>query len=272
MEGEENLPEKKEVAEKATIMAKAHSSIQLRLSNEVLREIVDEMNVASLWKKLEGKYKKKSLTNHLYQKQHLYTLRMTKTTPVKEHVNNFNRIILDLQGVGVKIEEEDQAIILLCSLSNSYENFVDSMLYGRDTLSVGDVKDVLQSKELKRMVSGSIESNSDSGLIVTRDRSKERNGGNKMKSRSKSKSRRPRCYHCKEIGHIRRDCPHRRNSKEKKESYGKVSASIVQESFDECELEGSDVFTVSISSCLDTWVMDNGASYHMTQQTLVSFF
>ena len=86
---------------------------------------------------------------------------MTETTPIKEHVDNFNQIILDLQSVVVKIKEEDQTIILLCSLSNSYENFVHTMLYGRDTLFVGDVKDALQSKELKRIVSSSIESSLD---------------------------------------------------------------------------------------------------------------
>ena len=89
-----------EVIEKDAIMVKAHSLIQLSLSDEVLREVVDETNAASLWKNLEGKYLKKSLTNHLYQKHRLYTLRMTETTYVKEHVDSFNRIILNLQGVG----------------------------------------------------------------------------------------------------------------------------------------------------------------------------
>ena len=94
-----------------------------------------------------------------------------------------------------------------CSLPNSYESFVDIMLYGIDTLSIGDIKDVLQSKELKRMVSSSIESSSNSGLIFTKGGSKERNGSNKMKPYAKLKSRGPRCYHCKELRHIRCDCP-----------------------------------------------------------------
>ena len=189
---------------------------------------------------------------------------MTKTTYVKEHVDNFNRIIINLQTVGVKIEDDDQAIILLCSLRNSYENFVDIMLHGRDTLSISDVKDVLHSKELKRRVSGSIESNSYSSLIITRGMSKEMNGGSKMKSRSKSKSRGSQCYHCKELGHIRHDCPHQRNIKENKESNGKVSANIVQENSNEGELKCSDVLTISTPSSLDTLVMDTGSFYHMT--------
>ena len=138
------------------------------------------------------------------------------------------------------------------------------MLYGRDILSIGDVKDPLQSKELKRMVLGSIESNSDSGLVVIRGESKERNGGNKMKSRSKLKSRGPRCFHYKELRHIRCDCPQRKNGKEKKESDGKANVSIVHENFNEGKLKGNDVLTVSISNSLDTWMMDTGASYHMT--------
>ena len=42
-------------------------------------------------------------------------------------------ILLDLNNVGVKIDEEDQAILLVYSLLPSYENFVDineSKIYG----------------------------------------------------------------------------------------------------------------------------------------------
>lgn len=36
-----------------------------------------------------------------------------------------------------------------------YEIFVDTMLNGRDSITVSDIKDALQSKELNRKVSGS---------------------------------------------------------------------------------------------------------------------
>ncbi|KAI4328696.1 hypothetical protein L6164_021031 [Bauhinia variegata] len=130
LDGEENLPETMEATEKASFMAKAHSAIPLSLGDEVLREVANETDAALLWKKLEDKYQKKSLTN--------------------------------------------------------------------------------------------------------------------------------------QQAHFKRDCPHRKNGKEKKESDGKASASVVQESSDEGDFEGSDVLTVVTTNALDTWMMDSGASYHMT--------
>ncbi|GAV88728.1 UBN2_2 domain-containing protein, partial [Cephalotus follicularis] len=58
----------------------------------------------------------KSLTNRLYLKQRLYTLQMKKGMSVKEHIENFNKVIHDLKNTNIKIDDEDQALILLCSL------------------------------------------------------------------------------------------------------------------------------------------------------------
>ena len=75
---------------------------------------------------------------------------MPESTQVKDHLDNLNMIILDLQGLYVKIEDVDQTLILLCSLPNSYDNFVDTILYGRTTITMNDVKESLMSKELKK--------------------------------------------------------------------------------------------------------------------------
>lgn len=41
---------------------------------------------------------------------------------IEVHMDEFNRLILDLENIEVKIDDEDQAILLIQSLPSSYEN------------------------------------------------------------------------------------------------------------------------------------------------------
>ena len=125
------------------------SAILLSLSDGVLREVADEETATGLWKKLESLYMKKSLTNRLFLKQRLYTLKMEEGTPLSYHLDEFNKILMDLKNIDIQIDDEDQALILLCSLPEFFDNFVNSMLYGRDTISLVDVKSSLTSMELR---------------------------------------------------------------------------------------------------------------------------
>ncbi|PKI51368.1 hypothetical protein CRG98_028229 [Punica granatum] len=105
-----------------------------------------------MWKKLESLYLQKSLTNMLYLKQRLYQLRLGLGTSVGDHMDLFNQIVIDLVNVDVKIECEDQALLLLCSLSKSYESFVDTIVYERTNITLEDVNASLNSNELHKKV------------------------------------------------------------------------------------------------------------------------
>lgn len=79
--------------------------------------------------------------------------------PMKNHIDKFNKAILNLRNISVSIDDEDHVLILLYSLLPFYENFIDTMLCGRESFLAGDIKDALQSKELKKKVYKSYEKN-----------------------------------------------------------------------------------------------------------------
>lgn len=57
-------------------MDKAHNTLIISLGDRVLRDVGDQKTAASLWKKLEDFYTKKSLTKRLSTKKRLYTLQI----------------------------------------------------------------------------------------------------------------------------------------------------------------------------------------------------
>jgi hypothetical protein len=100
---------------------------------------------------------------------------------------------------------------LLCSLSDVFDNFVNLMLYSRDTISLADVKSALNSMELRTRLNVKGNDNQAKSLFVKglenssnfRGQSSERDSGKgKSRGRSQSKSKKKvKCYYCKKYGH-----------------------------------------------------------------------
>nr|GEY18906.1 zinc finger, CCHC-type [Tanacetum cinerariifolium] len=64
----------------------------------------------------------------------------------------YDNLVGDLTAIDTVISDEDQALLLLTSLPSSYDNFMKTLLYGRDTLKLEDVLATLNSKELLKMM------------------------------------------------------------------------------------------------------------------------
>ena len=82
-------------------------------------------------------------------------MQMHEGESIYKHIDNFNQIVLSLKNIDVAVDDEDQVVLLLNSLSRAYENFVDTIIFGRNSLSMEEVKTTLQSWKLKRRITDS---------------------------------------------------------------------------------------------------------------------
>ncbi|KAI3756784.1 hypothetical protein L1987_56607 [Smallanthus sonchifolius] len=133
---------------------------------------------------------------------------MASGKTLEDHTDEFNKLVLDLENIDVELEEEDHAIIFLTSLPSTYEHFVDTLMFGRETLTMEEVLSALNSKELKKR--GDVKDESGDGLVVRgrpefRGWSDQRGSSKKGQNRSKSKFKR-KCYICNSEKHLKRDC------------------------------------------------------------------
>jgi hypothetical protein len=65
----------------------------------------------------------KDLTNKMHIKMKLFTHNLQEGGFVVTHILVFKEIMADLTSMEVKFDDEDLALLLLCSLPASYRNF-----------------------------------------------------------------------------------------------------------------------------------------------------
>nr|GEV51329.1 retrovirus-related Pol polyprotein from transposon TNT 1-94 [Tanacetum cinerariifolium] len=202
----------KTAALKTDVYKKAHSALLLCLDNKVLREVNKKDSSAGVWLKLGTLYMTKSLVNKLYLKKKLFTFYMHSGKKLPEHINEFNKMIGDLANIDVDIDDEDKALMLLTSLPPSYDNFMETLLYERDSLTLKDVLSSLNSRELIKR----IDAKDDGDRLNIWGRSDHRGNQGRGSSRSKSKGKRTyklKCYIYNSEDRLKKDCQKRNKKK-----------------------------------------------------------
>lgn len=181
-------PEAKTLKEKR---GKARSTIILSVGNHVLRKIIKEKTAAGMLKVLDGLFMARSLPNRIYLKQRLYAYKMSDGMSIEENVNDFFKLISDLENVKVVVPEEDQAIVLLMSLPRQFDQLKETLKYCKTTLHLEEITGAIRSKILELGSTGKLQKNDSDGLFAQdRGRSDKRGkGADKGKHSSRSKSR-----------------------------------------------------------------------------------
>ncbi|CAD6202432.1 unnamed protein product [Miscanthus lutarioriparius] len=257
---------------------KALTQIQLHLSNNILQDCLQENTAAALWRKLESLCMSKDLTSKMHLKMKLYTHKLQEGGSVINHLSVFKEIVSNLQSMEVDYDDEDLALILLCSLPSSFSNFRDTLLYNHDTLTLDEVSEALHAKEkMKLMVSSEGSASKGEALSVRGRTDNKSNNGNRGKSshhyKGRSKSRNKQgdkfCKYCKKDNHFIDECYKLKNKekrtgtyREKNKPSDEGNASVAASKADYSDGDSLVAFAGCANSD-DEWILDSAASFHI---------
>ncbi|KAH1072871.1 hypothetical protein J1N35_025199 [Gossypium stocksii] len=168
------------------------------------------------------------------------------------YISEFVSLLNDLKNTEVQIDDEDQAMLLLCSFLSSYKSFRETLIYERNNLSFEEVKGNLLSKE---KLDNEFGSNNNSGwkpsALVAR---------NKTGSRSRNQDK--VCGYYKKKGHIKTNCYKLQNKNRRVAESNEdevVNANTTKDKEDDLLL----VSTNEMSKFTSRWILDSGCSFHM---------
>ena len=229
---------------------RAFSFIAMSVSTLQLYLITSCEQPKEAWDALRKHFERETLANKLFLKKQYFRKEMSEGNSIEKHLKEMKELTDKLGSIGAPISEEDRVFTLLGSLPSSFSGVVTALEAHSGDLTMDFVQQQLINHERKLKTQDSkSEAQQDSALV----------GALKRKP--------PKCWKCEEVGHIQRFCPKRKfqhrakiiEDEVKSESDGEVESG--PESSD-----GEGAFPASRSAEVpnDRWLVDSGASSHMT--------
>ncbi|RDX72306.1 F-box protein CPR30, partial [Mucuna pruriens] len=120
------------------------------------RSINSEIHARTLWEKIESLYVSKCGNNKLFLLNYIVSLKFKERTSLLDHLNEFQGIIDQMSGMGIKFEDEILGLLLLNSLPDSWETFKVSITNStpNGVVSLQMVKGSVLNKEMRRKAQG----------------------------------------------------------------------------------------------------------------------
>ena len=221
--------------------------------------IGDPEDPSEVWKKLESQFQKRTWANKLQLRRKRFSLRLKEGDSVQEHIKAMTEMFDGLSVIVDPISDEEGVVHLLTSLPESY-NVLVTALEGNEAVPRVEVvtKRLLHEERKLKEQLGS-----------------ERSREGAMTGKQRPKGKGPKCHHCGEFGHIRRNCyewvkkKSDSNEREARSNKLKVNKAEVRRR-DSSSSDGDCVglmvnhlFLGNSPGPLNDWIVDSGATCHM---------
>jgi hypothetical protein len=241
---------------------KALGTIRLSLAASVAFNISKEKTTRELMEALAKLYEKPSTSNTIFLMKRLFNMKMSEGGSIVDHLNEFNTVTNQLSSVKVDFDDEVGALLILCSLPESWNGLVmvvSNYVSGSNTLKFDDVVGVILSEEMRRKSTGETSGNVLNMENEGRQKDREKGLGNRensRKGRSKSRLGKIECWNCGKKGLLKKDCrapKKQKDGQQEKDQEANVTGDVLQ-----------DALILSIDNISKSLVVDSGASFHAT--------
>jgi hypothetical protein len=140
--------------------------------------ISKEKTMKELMDTLAKLYEKPSVSNKIFLMKRLFNMKMSEGGSIADHLNEYNTLSNQLSYVKVDFDDEVRALIILCSLPESWNDLVmdlSNYVFGSNALKFDDVVGVILSEEMRWKNTG--ETSSNALNMENRGRQKDRGKG-----------------------------------------------------------------------------------------------
>jgi hypothetical protein len=221
------------------------------------------------WNALLGHFERPSLSNKMALKCQLFGFKMQSGRSMEAHIKELNELTERLAALNAPVDEQDQVALLLRSLPPSFETLVTAYI-AKGEVQMGELREALvnhESRLAETGAAGSVPSNE--SVLVSQ-----------MPGHIQKRGPPGSCYGCGQMGHFHRNCPSNPYVPPYSSGRGRVvgrrgrggsgrvgekqhakKAEIVHDS--------SGAFIVcgaKVDSEKKCWIVDSGATRHMTPQ------
>ncbi|CAH0723982.1 unnamed protein product, partial [Brenthis ino] len=245
---------------------KAMSAIVTRLAEPVLHHVITCQTAHEVWSRLHSIYEKNGETSLMLQQQRFFALKFEDDMSVADFISKVQEQQQTLKRLGEAVTDRMAMSKIIMSLPLKYAHFVsawESCAEEKQTMDNLTARLLVEEERLNNKCS----SKAEESVALFSKGQKGTNKGNfkcflchkpgHLKKDCKLKNV---CFKCNKPGHFKDKCKASKNDKKDKENSDKGNK----------KTESAFVSTVLVSasdrSIDEKWLVDSGASHHMTYQ------
>jgi hypothetical protein len=250
-------------------------------------------------------YEGKNINRKMNLRTQLKNTRMQKGETIQEHFSRISQFKEKLESIGDTIDKDELIMMALNGLTRPWDAFIQTICARKEKLQFDSLWEECIQEELRVANREALLSRDEYQALATNTKGgrkksyfqKETHKESHPQNKFIHKESQPRrfqkfqkgqrrekhfssyqCYHCDKMGHIAKHCPARREEYKRKNKRHHAHAvedeepptKMIKERIEEYVLISSLSGSVSLGE--DTWLINSGASKHMTgQRDIISF-